>query len=131
MDALPLLLLCASGYMTGIIWFVQLIAYPMAEGGAKHMEYTRRMTWVVAPVMVAEMGLQVAWLVLDPTRASIASAIMLAGIWGLTFLRLVPLHAQLEQGHDKAIVRKLVLHNWPRTFLWTGRTVLLAIVLAA
>ena len=49
-------------YMTGLIWFVQIVHYPLlgAVGGSEFSAYEQRhmslTTWVVAPTMLVEAG---------------------------------------------------------------------------
>ena len=119
-------------YMTGVIWFVQLVQYPMlhrtngenhAEG---HQEYTRRMGLAVGPVMLAELGLQIAWVTQIPDARSVAGAILLFVIWASTFFLQVPCHRDLEENYDPDTHRELVRSNWIRTFAWTARAILLS-----
>lgn len=128
--------LLTAAYMTGVIWFVQLVQYPMfhltdgtdAAGG--HREYTRRMGWVVMPVMLAELALQTAWLLTAPGLPSAAGAALLLIIWLSTFFLQVPCHQHLSCGHDPAVQRRLVHSNWIRTLAWTARALLLSATLA-
>lgn len=121
---------CAA-YMTGIIWFVQRVHYPMlhlsngpnAAGG--HAEYTRRMGVVVMPVMLAELGLQLHWTLRQPSSASWTGAGLLLTVWLSTFLLQVPCHTRLQEHFDPAVQRKLVLSNWIRTLAWSARALLL------
>jgi hypothetical protein len=133
---LQLVHLLAAAYMTGVIWFVQLVQYPMfhhtdgADGNA-HAEYTRRMGYVVLPVMVAELVLQTLWLAGSPTPAARTGAVLLLAIWLSTFLLQVPCHRRLvREGHNPAVQRRLVRTNWIRTLAWTARAVLIAAGLA-
>ena len=65
---LLLLLLHAAAtlYMTGLIWFVQLVHYPlMARVGPQHYStyqhlHERKTTWAVAPAMFIELGCAIA-----------------------------------------------------------------------
>ena len=59
-------------YMTGVIWFVQIVHYPLMArvGGAQFREYSRlhqlQTTWVVAPAMLAAAVAAVTGFVLLP-----------------------------------------------------------------
>lgn len=123
---MSVLAFCAV-YMTGVIWFVQLVKYPMLQppGGenpeAYHAEYTRRMGWVVGPVMMLEMLLQCIWMVQEPGRASYVGGSLLSLIWVSTFAIQVPLHQKLCQTYSPSLHRALVLGNWIRTLAWTAR----------
>jgi len=124
--------LVCSAYMTGIIWFVQRVQYPMfhltdgqASSGAGHQEYTTRMGFVVMPVMLAELGLQLWLLLTGQQELALLTTGLLAVIWLSTFLLQVPCHTALNQGYDKAAHQKLVRTNWIRTLAWTARTAIL------
>ena len=75
----------ATLYMTGLIWFVQVVHYPLMArvGGGGFAAYeaahTNRTAWVVGPAMLAEAGTAVA-LVVDPAWDVPASSAM-QGAW--------------------------------------------------
>lgn len=137
---LPLIHLAATASMTGIIWFVQVVHYPLfAAVGPEHFAAyerwnTARTTWVVAPLMLLELGAALALLFAPPRgipfSVTLTGFLLLAGIWISTALLQVPEHAILEGGYDAAAQSRLVLTNWIRTTLWTLRT-LLALFVAA
>lgn len=119
--------------MTGLVWFVQVVHYPLfayVEGDFVRYEqlHTVRTGWVVAPVMLAELGSSIL-LVLNPrlvtrTEASIGLALVIA-LWVSTWALQVPQHTTLSQGYDAAAQRFLVSSNWLRTLLWSVRSGLL------
>jgi hypothetical protein len=131
----------ASAMMTGLIWFVQIIHYPLfgripGEAFTSYeREHTVRTGWVVAPLMLLELGtaLLITLRHLPPGETmlhrSALGALLL--IWASTFLIQVPLHGILEKRHDPGAIRLLVATNWIRTLLWTLRTGLLAPLLLA
>lgn len=120
-------------YMTGIIWFVQLVQYPMlhlssgSDHAAGHREYTRRMGLAVGPVMLLELVLQVMWVVTRPGPQSVTGAVLLFIIWASTFFLQVPCHRDLEEHYDPESHKELVRSNWIRTFAWTARAFLLSL----
>ena len=131
----------ASGMMAGIIWFVQVIHYPLFAGivGEPSAGYARdnqrRTSRVVLPPMLVE-ALAAAWIAAWPppavgqaaTRVGLA---MVGLLWLSTLAVQMPLHGRLARdGHTAATVSRLVLSNWPRTLLWTTRAVLAAWMLA-
>ncbi len=122
-------------YMTGVVWFVQIVQYPMMGRIPADMfvdyenEYTSRMGLVVAAPMLIEMATAFAMLFLLPTgmprsAAWVGFALMLV-VAGVTFAWFVPAHATLSQGFDADLHRRLVSYNWVRTIGWTTRAVLL------
>ena len=119
-------------YMTGVIWFVQIVHYPlMAKVGidsfrSYEQAHTRLTTWVVGPQMVAELGTGIFILLQDWSNlwhwVNIALLII---IWLSTFLIQVPLHGQLSEGFQEKLRQKLVRSNWIRTVAWTVRSLIL------
>jgi len=132
--------LFATLFMTGLIWFVQIVHYPLmgkvgpdvfAEYEQHHQQLT---TYVVMPMMLLEIG--TAFLLLffaaqTPAFVQLfwANAILLVLVWASTFFIQVPLHTQLNYGFATEAHQKLVTTNWIRTALWTLRAGLLLWVL--
>lgn len=120
--------LCATWALVGLIWTVQLALYPIfssvgpGEFKEYHNRYTDQITWVVAPLMLAEL-LTGAWLVIQGARDLwlLLSLAPLALNWLSTWLVQVPLHRQLSAGFDAHVHRRLVATNWWRTLAWTLR----------
>lgn len=136
LPTLNLILHCGTTLMmTGIIWFVQVVHYPLfSEVGAAgftvyEAKHTKRTGWVVAPLMTVELasGIALLWYLPPSTPLPLAQAglFLLILIWASTMLLQVPLHRRLVKGFDAAAHRKLVRSNWLRTLAWSGRTVLL------
>jgi hypothetical protein len=132
----------ASGAMCGLIWFVQVVHYPLFArvGGdgskAYAAEHQRRTTLVVGPLMLVEIA-TAALIALSPP-AGVPASLAWAGvaavvaIWLSTALVQIPLHARLGQdGHDDRVIAQLVGSNWARTVLWTARAVLSTWMLTA
>ena len=59
----------------------------------------------------------------------LANAVLLAIIWGSTFVLQSPLHRSLASGVAAGSVERLVSTNWIRTASWSVRSVLLLLVL--
>jgi hypothetical protein len=126
--------------MSGLIWFVQLVHYPlMAKVGSEgYCDYQRlherRTMWAVAPAMFVELGCA-AYLALwtpdtvTPWLAWLGFAFVIL-LWLSTAFLQVPYHKKLGQGFDAAAHRKLVTTNWLRTALWSARGVIALVMLA-
>lgn len=130
---LPLIHAGATLFMTGLIWFVQIVHYPLfAEVGvvgfARYEQlHSARTTLIVAPVMLIELASAVALLVIPgslPRWMTLAGAALVAVIWLSTFFLSVPRHSELAAGFLPEAHRSLVLTNWIRTAAWTLRAVL-------
>lgn len=126
--------LAATGYLTGLVWFVQAVHYPMLAGLPAAelpglIDRNRSLTfWVVAPAMLLEAATGVLLLMWRPTAIPrglvLAGLSLLAVVWGLTFLVLVPLHEALAGGYDVGDVQRLIDYNWPRVGAWSLRLLL-------
>ena len=128
----------AAIVMTGIIWFVQIVHYPLLAtvGPGEFCDYTKRhqvlITWIVGPPMLVEVAAAGALLILAPllllSPLYAAALVMLFVIWISTAVLQVPLHGKLCQARDERNIRRLVLTNWVRTIAWSARAVLLGLV---
>lgn len=137
----PILLLhiAATLFMTGLIWFVQIVHYPLFAavepaifpGYARmHQRYTFR---VVAPGMLLEAMtgfLLLGLLPPGPLRAAaVAGAVLLTLVWLSTAFVQMPAHRCLERSFDPSTHQKLCRTNWFRTAAWTVRSVLVLLIL--
>jgi hypothetical protein len=131
MSALIVAHLAATWFMTGLIWFVQVVHYPLFarvgnEDYANYQEaHARLTTWVVGPPMLVEAGTAIAIVITlgrGPCGAAwwIAAG-LLALIWASTAFLQVPAHGRLAQGFDAKVHRRLVTTNWLRTVAWSVR----------
>ncbi len=142
----PILLthLFATSAMTGLIWFVQIVHYPLmsfaarADNDSTHYpafqaQHMRRTTFVVLPLMLTELACAIAIPLLDlaPKALAIPALTLLVLIWIATFTLQVPAHQTLEKAFNPKAHRSLVRTNWTRTALWTSRSVLAALMLTA
>ena len=134
--ALMLLLVhvAATLTMTGLIWFVQIVHYPLFDhvGASAFTEYEhvhqRRTGWVVGPLMLAELMTAAALLAWRPAGIGApwvwVGLALVAALWLSTAFVQVPLHRTLAQGFDAMAHRRLVNSNWWRTALWSARGIL-------
>jgi hypothetical protein len=122
--------LAVSWALLALIWLVQLVHYPGFRFvdpelfRAFHAHHTASITWIVMPLMLAELGLAAVWA--WQTRgatATLAPLLLVLALWASTFLVQVPLHHQLAAGRDSAVIEALIRTNWWRTVLWTCKAV--------
>jgi hypothetical protein len=118
-------------YMTGLIWFVQVVHYPLFAGVGRDrwaeyaLAHQRLTTLVVGVPMLAELA-TAALLVLRPP-AALGRALPVAGLvlalvaWASTALLQVPAHGRLTSTFDADVHRGLVAWNWVRTTAWSVR----------
>lgn len=140
-DVVLLLNLVASWTMVGVIWFVQVVHYPLLavvpveSATSVAVEHQRRTGWVVMIPMTVEgvttlllLGMVpdgVAWFV--PWLAGLPLAVALLA----TVLLSVPRHARMAANPDANVGRELVTTNWVRTIAWTLRGAVTAGMLIA
>ena len=136
-----LLNLVCSLYLAGLIWTIQLAHYPAFRfvEADQFVSFERfhqaRMTYIVAPAMIAEASASIALLVWRPAFVplwlSIAGCVLVGCIWMSTVLVQVPLHARLSNGKDLESIELLIRTNWVRTVAWTVRGIAGVALLAA
>jgi ACR3 family arsenite efflux pump ArsB len=123
-------------FMTGLIWMVQLVHYPsfayvdQKKFGAFHVFHSKAITWMVLPVMAVELALAVLLVAKSPDlfwKVNLAGLVL---IWLATASLSVPIHNQLAIAPTDALAARLVWTNWPRTILWSLRSLGILYVLA-
>ena len=136
MTKLALLTCLASTlFMTGVIWFVHVVHYPLFERvdldafRRYHADHTRTTTLVVLVPMVAELA--ASFLLVgqrpvgtDPWLAWLGLALAVT-TWGMTFFFSVPAHNRLAAGFDVDAHRALLATNRIRVLAWTGHSAVL------
>ena len=127
-SALLIAQLASTLPLVGLIWTIQVVHYPLfglvgedsqADYQKAHM---RRITWIVAPLMLVELTCAGLLWVLEPGDPwAIAGAVLVGIIWASTAVIQVPCHDRLVRGFDRQVHRRLVDTNWVRTIAWTLR----------
>ena len=125
-------------YMTGLIWFVQLVHYPlMAQVGesgyvAYQNAHMARTAWAVGPAMLLEAASALALVLCLPMGTQLALAwrafVLLIIVWVATAAFSVPAHNKLMGAFDSTAHRRLVLTNWIRTFGWSARAIIITCI---
>lgn len=123
--------LAATLFMTGVIWFVQIVHYPLFDSmcenfPAYHKRHSSLTTWVVGPPMLVEAATAVGLIFIAP--ANFAPWTLWTGlalvvvIWISTAFVQVPCHDLLAKSFAAPCHRRLVMTNWFRTLAWTIRS---------
>lgn len=133
--------LVATAAMTGLIWFVQVVHYPLFAGvgddahPAYQREHMRRTSWVVALPMAVEGSTALVLLAVRPDGVplwtALAGACLVGVVYGTTALVSAPAHGRLAERFDGATHRRLVASNWSRTVGWTVRACLVGAMTVA
>ena len=124
----------ATVFMTGLVWFVQVIHYPLylkIKSGFVDYElmHTRLTSRLTAPVMLIEMITTILmwWQWPSFYVLNIVISFLLLVIWISTFLVQIPLHNKLCKAQDEMNCNRLVKSNWIRTIAWTVKSIILSI----
>ena len=130
----------ATAVMTGVIWTVQVVHYPLflrvpAEAfPAYERAHMRRIGCIVGPAMAVELACA-GFIAAQPERVGVSVALAWTGLalvgvlWILTATVQGPLHQRLAEGKDERLIRVLVSSNWVRTVAWSARMVVAVLML--
>lgn len=131
-----LIQLLVTWVLVGVIWFSQIIHYPLynkiKEGFVEYERaHIRRAAYLIAPLMFIEVisavllsGLAEGELL---SRLAMINLIFLILIWISTFLFQVTQHQKLSVRFSKKIIHNLIASNWIRTLLWTAKGVVMTL----
>ncbi len=136
LDAVMFLMQVVTTFsLTGIIWFLQLVHYPLMRRivRTRFVRYERMhvllSAFVIGPPVLLETVAVVyslwrkpPWM--DPDSV-LLGAILLGIIWISTFVLQMPQHRVLQQGFDPKAYRRLLYSNWIRSYAWSFRTIIL------
>ena len=130
-DLVLLINLLSTWTMVGVIWFVQVVHYPLLSvvpvqsAASVAVEHQRRTGWVVGAPMTLEGVTTLALLVLVPEGVAWfvpwLAGIPLAVALGATIFLSVPRHERMAREPDAQVGKELVSTNWVRTIAWTLR----------
>lgn len=121
--------LFCSLFMTGLIWFVQIVHYPLFSYIEPHCfpDYAKKhqwlTSWVVGPIMLTEVFSAIVLFIQH--RFFLLNIMLLTGIWLSTAILQIPLHGRLAEHYDLENIHSLVRGNWIRTILWTLKSIVL------
>jgi hypothetical protein len=130
----------ATVYLTGAIWFVQAVHYPLFRNIAPveffgyYLGHQKSARWVLVPGMLLEAASALLLVYLCPQILSqkffAASLLLLGVIWFSTIFLNLPAHRQLRrEGNGRRLVAGAITTNWVRTIAWSLRSLLLAAML--
>ena len=119
--------------MVGVSLITQFVTYPSFKliksitFSEFHKSYTKKMLFIVAPVMILELISSLLLVIFDisDNHTEIGLLITLILIWLLTFFNIVPIHNKLTVNYNKDLNQKLIKYNGLRTLLWIIKLILL------
>ena len=125
--------------MVGLIWFVQIVHYPLfgylgsKEFETFHEHHKILITPVVGFVMIVELvttGILIFQIPVGmPNWTVIVGIILIGVIWISTLFLQIPYHNKLSSKFDKNVLMMLVNTNWIRTICWSLRGIIVLIML--
>lgn len=125
--------------LVGLIWFVQIVHYPLfarvgdSQFVSYEVDHQRLTARVVAPLMLAEIAAATLLVWSRPPGVSRwptwVGLVLIVTIWLLTVLVHVPQHTALALSFDARVQQDLVRDNWWRTGAWTARGLLVLFML--
>ena len=138
-NELLILNLVSTLFMTGVIWFVQIIHYPLFKFIPEEsfpnfsVLHSTNAGYIVIVPMVTELITSILLLKWHPNGLPyyyfLTGFILVLIIWFSTFLLQVPIHDSLSKGYDERRVDMLVKTNWLRTTAWSLRAMLITFII--
>ncbi len=118
--------------MVGVSLITHFVTYPSFRliksntFSEFHKSYTKKMLFIVAPVMILELISSLLLVIFDisDNHTEIGLLITLILIWLLTFFTIVPIHNKLNVNYNKDLNQKLIKLNGLRSILWILKLIL-------
>ena len=116
-----------NSILVGIILITQFVNYPLFKKIDQnfeiiHREYTKKMGYVVAPIMVLEAITVFSMYIYYPKSNVLILIICLTIIiWLSTFLIQVPIHKTVAFKKDSKKIKRLISTNYIRTISWCSK----------
>ena len=140
LETIAILNLVITAMLTGLIWTIQIVHYPLfayvspTDFPNYEKHHVNKITYIVAPLMLSELLLAICVFIYQTTSSTFTTltylnlAILIL-IWLSTWLLQVPCHNQLKTEYNLDTIKKLSHTNWLRTLLWTAKTIIAALLL--
>jgi len=128
----------ATWVMVGVIWFVQIVHYPLykkiKEGFSSYERmHLCRTSYLLGPILLAEMVTALFLVGYAPAGSMVELAaynlVLLILIWIVTLLFQISQHQKLAIRFSLHQHKLLLLTNWIRVVLWTIRGLIVATML--
>ena len=123
---IDIILLLINTALAVLIWMVQLVIYPgftyysEAEVKKWHPIYTRKITSLVMPLMLAQLILYLFSILNTPSVGVITIMVLITFNWVITFLVAIPHHIAMDKKQFTWSERKKLINiNWYRTIAWS------------
>ncbi len=116
-----------NSILVGIILITQFVNYPLFKKIDQnfetiHKEYTKKMGYLVAPIMILEAVTVFLIYIYFPRSNTLTLILCLTIIiWASTFFIQVPIHKKISFKKDSKKVNKLITTNYIRTISWCSK----------
>lgn len=133
-----LLQLVITWMMVGMIWFIQIVHYPLykkiKEGFVEYeRSHIRKASMLIGPFMLVEAISAIILLKMVPegvlAKFAASNLILLILIWFSTSLLQISQHQKLRVRFSKKILQGLIRSNWIRTLLWTTKGCVMVVMI--
>ena len=114
-----------NSILVGVILLTQFVSYPLFKKINHdfeyfHSDYTNRMVYLVAPIMIIELIIVTLILFNNPSNnLIIIITVITILIWVSTFFVQVPIHNKIGYKKDIRKINKLIKSNLLRAILWS------------
>lgn len=124
-------------YMFGVIWFVQIVHYPVflfLNYDPAHNPYifqqTRSGIAMVLPMIIELVSVVLLIFIPYPNFFTVLVLLLFSVlIWVSTFTMQVPAHNLLKKEKNEDAIKRLIYTNWFRTGLWSLKAIYLFFLL--
>lgn len=129
---------CLTWIMIGIIWYTQIIHYPLyskiKEGFVEYERaHIKRTSFIFAPLMFTEVVTAILLLGHAPggllTILATINLIFLIFVWLSTFLFQIHQHHKLAVRFSEKLLNRLISTNWIRTIFWSLKGLIMILML--
>ena len=127
--------LLSTFMLTGLIWTIQIIHYPSFKYISQNQFpdfmtfHMNKITYIVMPLMLLELMSASYLFIYIFSTFTIINFLFVVFIWLSTFLLSIPCHNKLKEKYDPKTIEKLVITNWPRTILWSLKSILSILIM--
>ena len=125
-----------NSILVGIILITQFVNYPLFKKIDQnfeiiHKEYTKKMGYLVAPIMVLEaITVSSMYIYYPKSNVLILIICLTIIIWLSTFLIQVPIHKTISFKKDSKKIKRLISTNYIRTISWCSKLYLSMLLLS-
>jgi hypothetical protein len=131
--------LLSTVLIAGIMWFVQLVHYPLFNAiPARNLinygyYHTRKISGIIKPLFIVDFTTLLLLLIL--LGSNLSTNLMMVNIVIfiitviLTQIVFIPIHQKLSKSPNSQTISQLIRLNWIRTLIWSLKVVFMLIII--